>query len=88
MVKVSSAEFQRNFGHYQDVALGEPVTITRNGRERTVMISAEEYQRLMRGRRRVFAIEDMTEKQIAALRKAKMPAKYNHLNKELKGWRP
>lgn len=87
MVKVSSAEFQRKFGHYQDVALGEPVTITRNGRERTVMISAEEYQRLIRGRRRVFKAGELTKEQIAALKKAKVPDEYKYLNAELKGWR-
>lgn len=46
MITVSSAEFQRNFGLYQDKALIEPVAITRNGRERVVMVSAAEYRRL------------------------------------------
>jgi len=36
MSVVSSAEFQRNLGLYQDKALAEPVTITKNGRERLV----------------------------------------------------
>src|SRR5687768_15959792 len=44
MVKVSAAEFQRNIGRYQDLALTQPVAVTRNGRERTVMISVEEYR--------------------------------------------
>jgi prevent-host-death family protein len=46
MIRVSAAEFQRNIGRYQDLALTEPVAVTRNGRERTVMISVEEYRRL------------------------------------------
>ena len=33
MKKVSAAEFQRNIGRYQDLALREPVAVTRNGRE-------------------------------------------------------
>ena len=33
MVKVSAAEFQRNIGRYQDLALTQPVAVTRNGRE-------------------------------------------------------
>jgi PHD/YefM family antitoxin component YafN of YafNO toxin-antitoxin module len=37
METVSSGEFQRKIGHYQDRALVEPVTITSNGRERLVM---------------------------------------------------
>jgi PHD/YefM family antitoxin component YafN of YafNO toxin-antitoxin module len=48
MIKVPAAEFQRNIGRYQDLALTQPVAVTRNGRERTVMISIEEYQRLKR----------------------------------------
>lgn len=46
MLTVTAAEFQRHFGRYQDEALTQPVTITRNGRERLVVISAEEYRRL------------------------------------------
>jgi PHD/YefM family antitoxin component YafN of YafNO toxin-antitoxin module len=46
MIKVSAAEFRRNIGRYQDLALTQPVAATRNGRERTVMISIDEYQRL------------------------------------------
>jgi prevent-host-death family protein len=46
MSTVSSAEFQRNLGLYQDKALSEPVTITKNGRERLVLLSVDEYQRL------------------------------------------
>jgi len=40
-VTVTSAEFHRNIGTYQDIALTKAVTITKNGRERTVLISAE-----------------------------------------------
>lgn len=46
MSVVSSAEFQRNLGLYQDKALAEPVTITKNGRERLVLLSVSEYHRL------------------------------------------
>jgi hypothetical protein len=30
MITVSAAEFQRNVGRYQDVALTEPVAVTRD----------------------------------------------------------
>ena len=43
MIKVSAAEFQRNIGRYQDLALTQAVAVTRNGRERTVLISVDEY---------------------------------------------
>ena len=73
-MKVSSAEFQKNFGRYQDVALTEPVTVTRNGRERTVLISCQEYLRLKRRDRRVLGLEDFTPEDIAAIERAEPPA--------------
>jgi len=48
MVRITSAEFQKNIGRYQDLALTQPVTVTRNGRDRTVVLSADEYARLKR----------------------------------------
>ena len=41
MITITSVEFQRHFGRYQDEALKEPVSITRNGRERIVVLSVE-----------------------------------------------
>ncbi len=41
MRRVSSTEFQKKVGLYQDMALTEPLTITRNGREKVVVVSAE-----------------------------------------------
>jgi prevent-host-death family protein len=52
MSVVSSAEFQRKLGLYQDKALAEPVTITKNGRERLVLLSVDEYQRLKKNAER------------------------------------
>lgn len=47
MQRISSADLIRNFGRYSDVALSEPVLITKNGRERLVLLSAEEYNFLL-----------------------------------------
>jgi len=67
MIKVSAAEFQRNIGRYQDVDLTQPVAVTRNGRERTVLISVDEYQRLQQRDRQVLGLDDFTAEDIAAL---------------------
>jgi prevent-host-death family protein len=82
-VKVSAAEFHRNIGAYQDIALTKAVTITKNGRDRTVLISAEEYARLKRRDRRVIAAGDLSERQVAALRTARVPDQYADLDREL-----
>jgi hypothetical protein len=78
-VKVSAAEFHRNIGACQDMA----VTITKNGRDRTVLISAEEYARLKRRDRRAIAVGDLSERQVGALRIAKVPDQYADLDREL-----
>jgi prevent-host-death family protein len=84
MLKVSSAEFQKNIGRYQDAALVQPVTITRNGRERTVMISAEEYRRLKRRDREVLGLDDFTEADLIAIEAAEPPAQTADFDHELK----
>ena len=49
------AEFQRAFGPLSDKAAREPLTITKHGRDHLVLMSADEYARLKRRDRRVFA---------------------------------
>ena len=46
MLKVPASEFQRNIGKYQDLALTQPVAVTRNGRVRTILVSADRYAAL------------------------------------------
>ena len=87
-VTVTAAEFHRNIGTYQDIALTKTVTITKNGRERTVLISAEEYARLKRRDRRVISAGELTDRQIAALRNAKLPDQQADLDREIKDWKP
>ena len=88
MIKVTAAEFQRNIGRYQDMALVQPVAVTRNGRERTVMISVEEYHRLKRRDRRVLSADDFSDEEIEAIANSRMDPKYDYLNEELKDWKP
>lgn len=83
MVKISSVEFQKNFGRYQDLALTQPVTVTRNGRDRTVILSAEEYHRLKRRDRRVMSVSDFTEADIAAIEGAEPAASSAQFDHEL-----
>jgi prevent-host-death family protein len=73
MITVTAAEFQRHFGRYQDEALTQRVTITRNGRARLVMISAEEYRRLIRGSREVLRAGELSDADLAAIAKARAP---------------
>ncbi|RAI45151.1 type II toxin-antitoxin system prevent-host-death family antitoxin [Rhodoplanes roseus] len=87
-MKVSTADFIRNFGSLSDKALSEPVTITKNGRDRLVVLSAEEYARLKRRDRRVVTLEEFTEQEVALIAEAEVPPGHEHLDAELKDWRP
>ncbi len=87
-MKVSSAEFQKKFDSLSDKALTEPLTITRHGRDRLVLLSVEEYERLKRRDRRVVRLEDFTDAEMALIANADVPAEYAHLDSELKDWHP
>lgn len=82
MITVSSAEFQRNVGLYQDKALTEPVAITRNGRERVIMVSADEYRR--RRAREALPVGALTDAELEAIERTEMSQRHNHLDLELK----
>ena len=82
MPTVTSAEFQRDFGRYQDLALTEPVTVIRNGRERLVVISAEEYRRLKQRDREVLGLDDFTEADLQAIRAAEPPPEATAFDEE------
>ncbi len=46
MTKVTSAEFQKEFGRFRTQAHREAVIITNHGRDDLALISADEYKRL------------------------------------------
>ncbi len=85
MQKVTSREFQRNFGRFQDEALRSPLSITRNGRDRLVLLSVDEYERLKRRDRQAIAVEDLSEADIEAIRRAEPPAETAQFDHELTG---
>lgn len=83
MLTVPSAEFQRNIGRYQDLALTQPVAVTTRGRARTVMISTEEYHRLKRRDREVLSLADFTAEDLAAIEAARAPESSKAFDDEL-----
>ena len=83
MLTISAAEFQRHFGRYQDEALKQPLSITRNGRHRLVVLAVEEYERLTRRDRRVFKTEELSIDQLQAIAAVEMDPLHNHLDEEL-----
>ena len=88
MTRVSAAEFQRAFGQLSDKAIAQPLAITKHGRDHLVLLSAEEYARLTRRDRRVFATDQLTAEEIAGFEGATMHPRHDHLNAELNEWKP
>ena len=66
------------------MAREQPVAVTRDGRERTVMISIEEYHRLKRRDRQVLGLDDFSEADIAALEEVRAPESAKGFDHELK----
>ena len=83
MIRISATEFGKEVGRYQDAAMTQPVIVTRNGRDRTVMISADEYRRLKRRDRQVFDTANMPADLVEAVENSKMDPRHDHLNKLL-----
>ena len=83
MIRISSFELGREPGRYEDAAQSRPVMVTRDGRDRMVLISAEEYRRLKRRDREVLDIGDFTEADAAAVRRAAPSLESAAFNHEL-----
>jgi PHD/YefM family antitoxin component YafN of YafNO toxin-antitoxin module len=82
MDKVTAVELQRNSAVVQDRALVEPLAITRHGRERLVLLSFDEHQRLKRRDREVMAAHQLSDETLRAIAETKVPAGNEHLNDE------
>jgi prevent-host-death family protein len=87
-VRISATEFGKEVGRYQDLALNQTVIVTRNGRDRTVLISAEEYQRLKRRDRQVYAAGELPDEIVEAIRGSEMDPRHQHLDELIKDWTP
>jgi prevent-host-death family protein len=84
VTKVSASEFQQAFGALSDKARHEPVVITKHGRDSLVVMAAEEWARLKRRDRQVGLTAELPEEWIEAVRTARVPDEYAHLDDELK----
>ena len=83
MVRVSAADLQRQWGRVQDMALAEPVTVTCKGRDRMVLLSVDEYERLKRRDRQVMTLADFTAEDLEVLKNTRAPAETMAFNHEV-----
>ena len=82
--KVTSSEFQQAFGALSDKARHEPVITTERGRRSLVVMAAEEWERLKHRDRQVGLTTELPEEWVEAVRHAKVPEEFAHLDAELK----
>jgi prevent-host-death family protein len=73
-IKISSSDFLKSYGRISEAALREPVSITSHGRERLVLLSADEYHRLKQQDREVLYPWEMEDDSLRALAIAEPPA--------------
>jgi len=66
-VTASAGELVRQFAHFSDVALAQPVVVTRNGRPRNVLLSVQEYERLKSRDQLAFMAADTPDRFLADL---------------------
>jgi prevent-host-death family protein len=73
-VTVSSGDFLKAYGRISETALREPVTITSHGRERLVLLSADEYRRLKQNDRTALYPWELSDDELNALAVSEPPA--------------
>ncbi len=63
--RVTSEEFQSDFGNLSDEARRQPVIVTQGGEDALVVVSVEEWARFSQRDRRVGAADDLPDRMVA-----------------------
>lgn len=86
--RVTSSEFQKEYGRYSTLAKRQAVTITNHGRAELVVLDAEEYERLRRLDSRVaMPVEALSEAELDDLERVEIPEESKKLDVLVpKGW--
>jgi prevent-host-death family protein len=78
MPTVPSAEVQKNFGRFKDMAHAEPVVVTQYGKPAVVILDATEYSRLKELDRRVMRLDDMSDAEIDEMLRSEIPPEHRY----------
>jgi prevent-host-death family protein len=82
MRKVSSGEFQKEFGRYRTEAHKEVVIITNHGRDDLALIAVEEYHRLRQLDQQAFYADELPPEVIDELGTTPIPKKARKYDNE------
>jgi PHD/YefM family antitoxin component YafN of YafNO toxin-antitoxin module len=83
LLAVSAKEVAGKFGFYTDEAMLRPVGIQRHGTTRVVMISLNEYERLLRRDRQVILTKDLDDDVLNAIRDAQPSERSKAIGREI-----
>lgn len=86
-MRVTATEFQQNVGRYQDEAQRAPVSITKNGRPYSVLMSAALFETVIKGRI-ARKVEDLDEETLKAIAESEVPPEFAALDDLIKDWKP
>lgn len=84
MTKVTSGDFQREFGRYRTLAQREAVVITNHGRDDVVLLGAEHYARLRRYEQKAFHVAELPKDVVEKLGSIAIPKEAAKFNREYK----
>jgi prevent-host-death family protein len=82
MAKVTSGEFQREFGRYRALAQREAVVITNHGRDDVVLLGAEDYSRLRRYEQKALHVSELPANVLEELGTVPIPKEAASFNRE------
>ena len=83
LLEVSAKQVASKFGYYTDEAMLRPVGIQRHGSTRIVMISLNEYERLLRRDRQVILTDDLDDETIQAILAAEPGERSKQVGREI-----
>jgi prevent-host-death family protein len=84
MAKVTSGDFQREFGRYRALAQREAVVITNHGRDDVVLLAADDYSRLRRFEQTALHVSALSRGVLDGLGKVPVPKAASKFNREYK----
>jgi prevent-host-death family protein len=64
-IVVAARDMVRHFSRYSEIALSRPITVTKNGQPRCMLISIAEYERLKSRDQQAFLAADVPEEFLA-----------------------
>lgn len=73
VAKVTSVEFQREFGRYRAIAQREAVIITNHGRDDVVLLAADDYARLRRHEQKALHVSQLPREVVGELGSVEPP---------------